>query len=153
AVDEAHRQGLVRAQHAIREEQLIRRRMREHFAPARRAAEAGHDAEARARMREAGARRRETEVECENKIERAAETVAVDQRDGETRQALDLREDLLPEGRELVRLERLNHAISAMSAPAAKIPGRPDEITNTAQPRNCATAEPSARSAMVDSRF
>src|SRR5688500_14551428 len=57
-------------------------------------------------MRKARARGGEAEVEGEHEIERAAKAVAVDQCHRETRQTLDLREHLLPEPRELLRLAR-----------------------------------------------
>src|SRR5436190_1847549 len=99
-------QRLLRIDHPIRKKQLMRGGTRNHAAPARRAAEAGHDAEARAGMREPRARRGEAEVEREDEIERAAEAVAVDLRDREKRRALDGLERFLPEACELVRIAR-----------------------------------------------
>src|ERR1044071_1320527 len=84
----------------------MRGRPREDAAPARGAAEAGHDAEARAGMGETRAGRGEAEVECEDEIECAAEAVAVDLRDGEERRALDGFEDFLSESREIVCVAR-----------------------------------------------
>ena len=61
-------------------------------------------ADAGAGMREAGARGGQADVEGQDEIERAAETIAVDRGHGQTRQLLDGGEDLLPEACELVGL-------------------------------------------------
>src|SRR5690349_12102164 len=76
-IDKTDLQRFVSAQNGVAEEEGVSGGAADDFAPARRAAETGGDAEFRAGMRKPASRRRKAEIECEREIERSAETVAV----------------------------------------------------------------------------